>query len=602
MTAWRRPGALRGPGVATAAGLALALCGADARAQRNADSAQALPGMMVERRMERGPIVRCAGEVITDIEVRTYPPFVRGILKRWQLVAQVVSATHSTTRSDVIRNFLLLDAGQPCTEIARAESERILRAQPYLAAAIVRPVPNGPGKVRLIVETVDEITMQGGLDVRSVSPMLRMIALGEGNVMGQAIHASAAWRAGTYGRDGYSAKFVDYQAFRRPYILSLQGDRLQLGGRWEGAVERPYYTDLQRVAWRADVGGAHDFFRLAGAGGDDELALGSERTFASLGAIMRVGVPGRLSLFGASLTQEREDVDSRPVRITDEGPVPAPMSLLDVSPYRAKRSARVNALWGVRNLSFIPVHAFDALNAVQDVGVGFQGALRFGRSLAMLGSRDDDLFLATDLYAGFGGPSSFLTFNGKAEAREDYDTERWDGVLGSARLAWYAHAAPGQTLIASAEWSGGWHPRRPFQLLLGDREGGVRGYADSEVAGARRVVTRLESRWLLGQIAETGEYGVAVFADAGRTWAGEVPFGVDSPIKAGLGVSLLGAVPRESQRLWRVDLAFPVVRDEHARFELRVSGSNLGRRGWREPEDVRRSREQAVSDVVFRSP
>jgi len=367
-------------------------------------------------------------------------------------------------------------------------------------------------------------------------------------------------------------------------------------------MEHPYYTDLQRVAWRLDVGGDHDFFRLAGAGGDDELALGSDRKFASLGAIVRVGVPGRLSLFGASLTQEREDVDDHPVRLTDDGPIAEPISMLDVTPYRAKRSARLNALWGVRNLSFMPVHAFDALNAVQDVAVGFQGALRFGRSLPVLDSHDDDLFVATDLYAGFGSQSSFVTFNGKAEAREDYDTERWDGVIGSARLAWYAHVVPGQTLLASAEWAGGWHSRRPFQLRLGDREGGVRGYANSEVAGARRAVARVESRWLLGQITESAEYGVAIFADAGRMWAGDVPFGVDSPIKTGLGVSLLGALPRESQRLWRLDLAFPVTQDEHARFEVRLSASNLGRRGWREPMDVRRSREQAVTDAVFRWP
>lgn len=558
--------------------------------------------MTVERRMQGMAIVPCRGEVITDIEVRTYPPFVRGFLKRWQLVSRLVSATHVTTRPDVVRGFLLLDVGEECAEVRRAESERILRAQPYLAAVAIRPVPTGPGRVRLVVETVDEISMMGALDVRSESPMLRMIGLGDGNLMGEAMLASAAWRAGTYGRDGFSARFVDYQAFGRPYILSLHGDRLQLGGEWEASVEHPYYTDLQRVAWRADIGGDHDFFELAGAGGEDDLALGSERTFASLGAIVRVGVPGRLSLFGASFTREREDVDDHPVRLTDQGPVREPMSLLDVSPYRAKRSARLNALWGVRNLTFMPVHAFDALNAVQDVGVGFQGALRFGRSLSVLGAHDDDLFLATDLYAGFGGQSSFVTFNGKAEAREDYDTERWDGILGSARLAWYAHAAPRQTFLASAEWSGGWRSRRPFQLLLGDREGGVRGYADSEVAGARRAVARLESRWLIGHVSETAEYGVAVFADAGRTWAGDVPFGVDSPLKTGVGVSLLGAIPRESQRLWRLDLAFPLTSDDHARFEVRVSASNLGRRGWREPMDVRRSREQAVTDAVFRWP
>jgi hypothetical protein len=34
---------------------------------------------------------------------------------------------HTTTCPDVIRRFLLLRAGEPCTERRRAESERVLR-------------------------------------------------------------------------------------------------------------------------------------------------------------------------------------------------------------------------------------------------------------------------------------------------------------------------------------------------------------------------------------------------------------------------------------------------------------------------------------------
>lgn len=571
-------------------------------AQVRPDSAQTLPGVVVERRAQRMPPVRCRGETITDIEVRTHPPFVRGLVERWQIVPRIVGGLHVTTKPTIVRNFLLLDVGERCDELRRAESERILRAQPYLASASVRPVPTGANRVRLLVETVDEVTIVAGVDVRTKSPPLRMLRLGEGNLMGDAMFASVEWRAGTYGRTGLSARFVDYQPFGRPYQLTLDGDREQIGGRWEGVMEHPYYTDLQRVAWRVDAGGAHDFFPLAGSGGEYDLALGSIRTFGSIGGIVRVGQPGRLSLFGISVTREREDVDRQAVRITPDGPQPEPMTLLDVPPYQAKRSARANLLWGVRNIDFLPVLAFDGLNSVQDVRVGVQAGLRFGRSLALLGAHDDDLFIASDLYAGFGSPESFVMFQGKGEGREDYDTERWDSVLGSARLAWYTHAAPSHTMVTSAEWSGGWHSRRPFQLRLDERDGGVRGYRDSEVAGARRVVLRVENRWNLGTVFNNADYGVALFADAGRMWAGDVPFGVDASLKAGLGVSLLAAVPSESKRLWRVDLAFPVSADPGARFELRLSSSKLGRLGWREPADVRRSREQTVPEGVFNWP
>lgn len=540
--------------------------------------------------------------MITDIEVRTYPPFVKGMIRRWQIVVRLANDTHVTTKPSVVRNFLLLDAGERCDELRRAESERILRMQPYFASAVVRPEPNGPGRVRLVVETVDEVTIIAGIDVRAKSPLLRMLRAGEGNLMGQAIHASAAWRAGTYGRDGFSLRLVDHQPFSRPYQLSLEAVRDQIGGRWEGIMEHPYYTDLQRVAWRVDAGGAHDYFRLSGSGNEYDLALGSRRTFATLGAIGRVGQPGRLSLFGASLTREREDVDEKAVLITPDGPVPEPMLHPSVGPHQPKRSARANLLWGVRNIDFLRVDAFDGLNAVQDAKVGVQAGVRFGRSLALLGAEDDDLFIASDIYAGFGTPESFVMLQAKGEGREDYNTERWDGVLGSARLAWYTHLAPGHTMLTSAEWSGGWQSRRPFQLRLGERDGGVRGYLDSELAGSRRMLLRVENRWNLGTIYKNADYGVALFADAGRMWAGDAPFGVDTKIKTGLGVSFLTAIPRESQRLWRIDLAFPVSSDPDARFEIRLGSSNLSRTGWREPADVRRSREQTVPEGVFNWP
>jgi hypothetical protein len=563
---------------------------------------QELPGVRVESGLLRAiPPVRCQGELITGIDVETRPPFLRGVLDRWQFVSRLVSELHVTTEPEVVRRFLALREGEVCTELRRAESERILRAQPYLAAAIVRPVPDGEGRVRLVVQTVDEVTIVAGARP-TTTPSLRMLRLGEGNIAGKAVYAAGEWHAGTYGRDVYAARIVDYQFAGRPYQLELEGRREQIGAHWRGAVTHPYYTDLQRVAWRATGGSGREYFSFRRPGGSDDFAVGHSRTSLNVGGLMRVGVPGRLSLFGAAITTERSGVDPLPVLLSDSGVLVAPDSLQVLRAYGESHSARVNALWGVRNLTFMPVQGFDALTGVQDVGVGFQAGAMFGRSLAVLGSRDDDIFVATDLYAGGGSERSFLTVEAKGEGRQNYDTDRWDSILGSARVAWYFHAAPNQTLVTSVEWAGGWRTRTPFQLLLGHREGGVRGYGRSDVVGARRAVSRVESRWALGRYKETGEYGLALFTDAGRTWAGDVPFGQDSPVKVGLGLGVLAALPPGSQRLWRLDLAYPVSPDPQARFELRLTSSNMARFGWREPRDVERSRGRAVPEGIFDWP
>jgi len=141
----------------------------------------------------------------------------------------------------------------------------------------------------------------------------------------------------------------------------------------------------------------------------------------------------------------------------------------------------------------------------------------------------------------------------------------------------------------------------PFQLMLGDRQGGVRGYSDSRDAGAVRGVARLEERWSIGGFSRHDRFGLAGFADAGRVWAGDAPFGVNSSAKIGIGVGLLAALPPQSQRMWRLDVAVPVSPDAHARWEIRLTGT-WTRRFWREPDDVARGRSGAAPSTIFTWP
>jgi len=168
-------------------------------------------------------------------------------------------------------------------------------------------------------------------------------------------------------------------------------------------------------------------------------------------------------------------------------------------------------------------------------------------------------------------------------------------------LAWYVKPAAAHIFIGSVEFAGGWRQRVPFQLRLGDLQGGVRGYRASRVAGGVRSVVRIEERWSFGAVTRHGALGLATFADAGRVWAAGVPFGVDSRTTVGVGVGLLVAVPPQSQRLWRLDVAVPVSPDQRARWEVRLTGV-WTRAFWREPDDVARGRAGAAPSTIFTWP
>jgi hypothetical protein len=91
--------------------------------------------------------------------------------------------------------------------------------------------------------------------------------------------------------------------------------------------------------------------------------------------------------------------------------------------------------------------------------------------------------------------------------------------------------------------------------------------------------------------------------DAGRLWAGDIPYGVSTPVRTGFGVSLLAAIPPNSARLWRLDFAIannPEVGGRH--FEVRLGNTNRTSFFLAEPGDIAATRERTVPSSVFRWP
>ena len=544
--------------------------------------------------------IRCGGQPISRIDVRTEPPYPRGFFERWSGL-RVVTRMHETTDESVVRRFLALEPGWRCTELRRTESERILLAQPFLADATVTAYADTGGTVRIEVVTVDELTLVVGGIVAGESPYLRAARLGEGNLFGSGTYLAAGWRDGLFYRDGYSVRFHDYQLAGRPYELVAAAERRPLGSDWEFELRHPFFTDLQRIAWRATVGRLDDYYGFVRPG-VGAPTVRTEREWADIGGIIRIGRPGRLSLFGASVSREEGEHGVSPVLVTDTGLFADTSSVL-VNRYGTYRSSRVNALWGVRNIGFRRVRGFDALTGPQDVLTGFSIGTLFGRSLTVLGSAADDIFLSADVYAGYGGPRIFGAIQSLTEGRQSYDENRWEGVLTSGRAALYVKPHPRHTVVTSAEWAAGWRHRTPFQLAIGDADGGVRGYRDSRDAGAQRAVLRVEERWWLGRPRGVGDLGIGLFSDAGRIWAGDAPFGTDSTnVKWSAGVSILAGIPPRTRQLWRLDIAFPLTADDYAGWELRLTGQDFTRMFFREPRDVARSRERTVPSSVYRWP
>jgi len=553
-------------------------------------------------RAQQPVTVRCAGQPIVGVTIRSAAPTAAAFRKVSPTLADIARAVHQTTQPDVIRRFLLLGVGDRCDELRRADSERILRAQPFIASASVLVLPDSNGTVSLDVRTTDEIAIVVGGAVGRGNPAVRFVRVGDANIGGQGVYLAGDWRDGGPFRSGFGGRFVHNQLFGKPYTFTAQGHQNPLGDDWQFDLSHAFYTDVQRIAWRAQSGANTDYVQYRN---DDNSshAIRIARSYFDVGGIVRVGPPGRLSLFGASISGDEERPGTEPVLVTKQGFAPDSGSQL-VGRFVDHRIARLNALWGVRDIGFARVQGFDALTATQDLPIGFQLGTLFGRTLSVLGSRDDDIFMAGDLYVGAVGRNNGLRLQLEGEGRRSNDGGgHWDGVLANGRAVEYLKLVPRTTTTLSLEYSGGWRQRIPFNLRLSDPDGGVRGYASSNTPGGQRVVGRFENRVFVGHPFGQTDFGIGVFADAGRLWAGDIPYGVSTPMRGSVGISLLGSAPSGSARVWRLDLAYATAPDPtRHRFELRFTNTNKTTFFLTEPADVQNTREHTVPSSVFRWP
>lgn len=545
----------------------------------------------------------CQGQVITEVDVRREPPRVigrnAGPLRRATLSFLL---QHRTTKPAVVSDFLRLREGSPCTALARDETERVLRAQPFIADAHVRAEPDSTGRgTRLVVETVDEIPLILSFSLSGSD--LTSFRYGNANIMGTGQLAALRWRQGYSFRDGLSARYTHYHVLNGPNTFDIQLERAPIGGNALVALAHPFYTPLQRVALGAEYreeNGYREFLRLD----EPSRSLDMRREQIAAGGVYRVANIGRGALsgffVGALGTYERVNTGDASVHIDKDGLTPDPDPLL-AERYDDFDRTRVAAVVGASALSFVRVVGFDALEGAQDLGRGVQLTLRAG---PQTGTGDANAFAGADLYAGTGGPTSFLGLRANAEGESRGGLSDWGEVITSGRLAWYRKPAARRTLIVSGEYSGAWNSRVPFEITLADRRGGLLGYRKSDIAGARRLVGRAEHRWSFSRgSSPLFGFGGSLFAQVGKTWAGDVPYGVTTNGRASLGFGLLGAVPRNSRRLLRADVAFPVNHDPGTRWwEFRVTSSLPVRSFWREPSDIARAHSAAPSTDLFAWP
>ncbi len=533
---------------------------------------------------------------------------------------RLANKLHLRTRPQFIRRELLLSVGDCYDAFRVADSERILRAYDFIAQAEVfgLRLPDGSWEVR--VRTQDEwstrIEVAGELDE---GLELRSVSIGEENLLGRGMRVGA----GLSQRDAQRDMGV---SFFTPRLLNSRTDfRVELGttraGRFiEQELVHPFLGEVGRFGLRQRFSRNEDFFQYS-VGPDDQsrfLLAPFSSEFIETAIAYRWGEPGDLLVGGLAVSRESLDfadfdtgsefIDDG--RSFDEG-VPAPDSLLDIvrPQTRFQSGTRVSLLFAHRQIRFTQRIGLDALRGIEDLQLGTDISLTLGRTFGAdaRGGVPDDVYTRVRLYAASAPDPFTLVFDAAFEGRQIFagpgiDNDGWRDTFAEVDLLayWQPIRFDRHTLMARASAAGAWAVDLPYQLTLGGATG-VRGYNRQDLPGARRVKLTVEDRIYLGWPSpQVFDFGLTVFGDVGRIWAGDVPFGVDSGWLGTVGGGLRIGFPTESRGVVRLDVAFPVTSDGFGGPIFRVSAADLlGLRGGDRDPQIARSRPLLVGPDRF---
>ncbi|MGI9180432.1 MAG: hypothetical protein ACR2H9_08035 [Longimicrobiaceae bacterium] len=528
---------------------------------------------------------------------------------RFQWAFRLANRLHVPTREEVIRRELLFDVGDCFDPALMEESERILRRSAFIARVDIFAVRQPDGSNHVVVDTQDdwstkvEVQMEQGTGMRPSG-----FRVGEDNLFGTGRRVSAFYLR-SFEERVYGATYLDPQLFGTRWQGEVEAGQTQLGYLFSESVIHPFIGETGRWGVRQEVR-HHDRY-LEFLSEREEGLVGvlfpERRRGFDLGAAIRRGRPGRLTLLGAMLAGEWISYPGEARLSSDDG------TELDSLPnfpgMDSVGSVRAMLLTGRRNVYYVRRRALDSVTGTEDVRLGLEVELGVGRSLAWLSTADDvsldfGLFGAGEVMPGLLAGTQ-LRLEGKHEASALAEGDTWRDVFGQFDAWVYLRPSDESrhTWVAALAAAGGWNTRVPFQLTIGGATG-LRGYPRHIFPGAQRAVISLEQRSYLGwPFPQLFDLGTVAFVDAGRTWAGDVPFGVDSPVRANVGLGLRGALPPGSPSTFRLDLAAPI------QSSLRVSdlvlslgfGHAIGRQVREDPQ-LRRSSRSGISTSLFTRP
>lgn len=524
---------------------------------------------------------------------------------------RLANKLHVRTRPWVIRRELLFGVGDCFDAFRLEESERLLRSTEFLSRATITSEQLDDGSHRVIVDTDDEWTTRVDVRVSAHGYGVRAV---EENVLGTGQSLGVFYIDRDVTRD-YGASYYT------PQLLGTRWDmRAEVGSSRAGTFVReeisyPWVGEVSKWASLQSFRREDQFFDYIGSDDPDlrapRILLPIREKSFNIAMLRRIGPTGNTALAGLALGYQQISYPGI-VELAPEGdfdqrmPADTATQLAIAGQHALRNNIRVFALFGHRTIEWVRRRGMDSMHGEEDVRLGAEMGIAVGRSLPSL-ERDNDFYTTLSLYTGMElGPALVIARvrgDGRRSLTARDDQPEWEDFYGDGEILTYYRPGGNEhhLLFLRASGIGAWNTRTPFQLTLGG-ERGVRGYDRERFPGGRRLVANLEDRIYFGwPYADVVDLGATVFADAGRVWPGDVPFGVSSGWQTSAGVGLRMSFPASSRVVYRADIAWPLAAGTgFGDFRLQLSlGETIGMNPRSLDQQVVRSRPSGAAGQLF---
>jgi len=469
-----------------------------------------------------------AGLVISSITIESHNVFETELPAENKYLYRTADRIHYTTRDPVIRRELLFEVGDRYNAALVAETERNLRALPFIRRAEIEAIAGKGGTVEVIVRTYDSWSLELVANYKRAGGATSIKAgIAEDNILGAGKAGSAVYN-NDFGAAAGSFSYDDIQFLHQKHLqysmaALTASDRKNLSV----SLGRPFYASITP----SSIGGTLSYNVAPSTGAVTKRALDAGFTY---GISMKPSTE-RTRRVTFSVLAHRADYTG-----------PAPVQ---------ERSVvfQLGAAWEEQD--FLTARRVQKFTHDEDYNLGFGVFPTVGLAPAIraLGAAQTQILPGITAHKGFTWGDQLLLLTGGYSCKyANGDTSR---LLASFDAEYYLRGIKYQTLALNTSLDYGWRLDPDVPLVLGEFNG-LRGYGVSQFSGSRRFLLNVEDRvYVWDDLVRLLDVGMVFFYDSGFVWPSSGPVRLGD-LKNSVGLGLRVAPSRSADnRPVHVDLA-----------------------------------------------